>query len=44
MNFQAEVFDVPSKKAEEIQVGYYQDEKITASTLAFLITGCNSSQ
>lgn len=43
-NRQAQVFDVPRNGAEEIQVGYYQDEKITGSGLSFLLTGVNSSQ
>lgn len=43
-NMQAQIFDSPKKGAEEVQLGYYQDEKITGNTLAFLITGCNSSQ
>lgn len=43
-NMQAQVFDRPVKSAEEVQLGYFQDEKITASALGFLITGCNSSQ
>lgn len=30
-------------KAEEIEVGYYQDEKITASGYAFLLAAVNSS-
>lgn len=30
-------------KSELIEVGYYQDEKITGSTYAFLIVACNSS-
>lgn len=44
MDMTAEVFDLPRNKAEEVQLGYYQDEKITASKLAFLITGVGSSQ
>jgi len=32
------------KKAEEVEVGYYEDEQITASTYAFLLEGVNSSQ
>lgn len=31
-------------KSEDIEAGYYQDEKITGSDYAFLITGVNSSQ
>jgi len=42
-NMQAEVFQLPRSKAEEVQLGYYQDEKITASTLGFLITDVASS-
>jgi hypothetical protein len=30
-------------KSEEIEVGYYQDEKVTASTLAYLVTNVTSS-
>ncbi len=44
MNMTAEVFDLPRNKAEEVQLGYYQDEKITAKTLGFLIVGVGSSQ
>jgi len=31
------------KKAEEIEVGYYQDEKITGASYGFLLTAVNSS-
>lgn len=44
MNMQAAVYDLPKAKAEEVELGYYQDEKITATTLGFLITGVGSSQ
>lgn len=44
MNMQAEVHQLPRAKAEEIHLGYYQEEKITGSDLAFLITGVGSSQ
>jgi len=44
MNMQAEVFQLPRAKAEEVQLGYYQDEKVTAKKLAFLLTGVGSSQ
>jgi hypothetical protein len=44
MNMNAFVYDLPRAKAEEVELGYYQDEKITASTLGFLITGVGSSQ
>jgi hypothetical protein len=44
MSMVAEVFTDEKRKAEEVQLGYYQDEKITASGLAFLITGVGSSQ
>jgi hypothetical protein len=43
-NRQAQVFDRPRNGAEEVQIGYYQDEKITGKDLSFLITGVNSSQ
>lgn len=43
-NMQAErhAFD-PKTKTEEVEVGYYQDEKITGSEYAFLILSVNSS-
>lgn len=43
-NMQAEVhpFDT-RRKSEEVELGYYQDEKVTASPLAFLITDVHSS-
>lgn len=44
MNMQAEVHQRPRAKAEEVHVGYYQDEKICAKALSFLITGVGSSQ
>jgi len=44
MSMQAEIFERKYKKAQEIQLGYFQDEKITASELGFLITGVGSSQ
>lgn len=31
-------------KSEEVEVGYYQDEKITGAEYGFLLTGVNSSQ
>ena len=42
-DMQAEVFSLPRAKAEEVQVGYFQDEKITAKTLGFLITATESA-
>jgi hypothetical protein len=43
-NMQAEVHPFDRKtKSEEVELGYYQDEKVTATDLAFLITGVNSS-
>lgn len=44
MNMQAFVFQEKDAFAEKVHVGYYQDEKITASNLAFLVTGVGSSQ
>ena len=44
MSMQAEVFQLPRAKAEEVQLGYYQDEKITAKNLGFLLKGVGSSQ
>ena len=43
-NWQVRVFDRPLLDEEHVQVGYYQDEKITASALSFLIKAVNSSQ
>jgi hypothetical protein len=43
-NWQTRVFDRPLKDMEEVQVGYYADEKITGAALAFLITNVNCSQ
>jgi len=43
-DMQARVFQLPRADSEEVQLGYYQDEKITADTLAFLVTGVGSSQ
>ena len=42
-DMQAEVHQLPLSKAEQVELGYYQDEKITASTLGFLITDVRSS-
>ncbi|HEX7013644.1 MAG TPA: major capsid protein [Steroidobacteraceae bacterium] len=43
-NMQVERHPYDSKiKAEEIEVGYYQDEKITAPTYAYVIRAVNSS-
>jgi len=33
----------PKTKTEEVEVGYYQDEKITGSAYSFLLTAVNSS-
>jgi len=44
MDMTAEIFQLERAKAEEVQLGYYQDEKITGSTLGFLITGVGSAQ
>jgi len=44
MQMTAAVHQLPRAKAEEVELGYYQDEKITASTLGFLITGVGSAQ
>lgn len=43
MNMQAYIYQLQKSKAEEVELGYYQDEKITASTLGFLITNVTSS-
>jgi hypothetical protein len=43
-NMQVERHPYDSRtKSEEIEVGYYQDEKITGSTYAFLLKSVNSS-
>jgi len=42
MNAERHPFD-PKVKAEEIEVGYYQDEVITGSQYGFLLTAVNSS-
>ncbi len=43
-NMQVERHPYDSKsKSEDIEVGYYQDEKITASTYAFLLPSVNSN-
>ena len=42
-NMQAYIYQLPKSKAEEIELAYYQDEKITASALGFLITNVESS-
>jgi len=42
-DMQATVYQLERSKAEEVELGYYQDEKITASTLGFLITDVASS-
>lgn len=38
MDMVAEVFDVPQAKAEQVQLGYYQDEPITGKGLGFVLT------
>lgn len=43
MNMQAKVFQLPKAEAEEVQLGYYQDEKITSANLGFLVTNVTSS-
>ena len=42
-DMQAAVYQLERSKAEEVELGYYQDEKITAKTLGFLITDVASS-
>jgi hypothetical protein len=43
MNMVAQVHQVPMAHKEQVELGYYQDEKITGSTLGFLITDVRSS-
>lgn len=42
-NWQTRIFDRPLLDEEQVQLGYYQDEKITGSALGFLIVAVNSS-
>jgi hypothetical protein len=44
MNMTAQVHQLPRAKAEEVEVGYYQDEKITFANAGYLLTNANSSQ
>jgi len=44
MNMQAKIYQDEKAGAEEVQLGYYQDEVITAKYLGFLIKGVGSSQ
>lgn len=44
MPMQAEVRERPVIRAEEVELGEYCDEKVTASALSFLITHVNCSQ
>jgi len=41
MQIEVHPFDVKTK-SEEIELGYYQDEKITSSVLGFLLTHVTS--
>ena len=42
MQVERHPFD-PKIKVAEVEVGYYQDEKITAPALSFLVTNVTSS-
>jgi len=42
LEMQAEVRQIPAAKAEEVELGYYQDEKITGSTLGFIVTSVSA--
>jgi len=43
-NMQAERHPYNSRtKSEELEIGYYQDEKVTGAEYGFLLTACNSS-
>lgn len=44
MNMQAKIYQRERASAEEVQLGYYQDEVITAKALGFLLKGVGSSQ
>jgi hypothetical protein len=41
--WQVEIHRDEKKKAEEVEVGHYDDLKITGSTLGFLITDVRSA-
>ncbi len=43
LNMTAEVHTSRKTKSEEVEIGYYQDEKITGANLAFLLQNCTSS-
>lgn len=43
MNMNAVIHQMPRAYKEQVELGYYQDEKITGSTLGFLITDVRSS-
>lgn len=43
MTMQAQIFQLDENGAEKVQLGYYQDEKITGANLGFLITDVRSS-
>lgn len=43
MDMNAEIHQLPKSKKEQVELGYYQDEKITGKTLGFLITDVRSS-
>lgn len=43
MSMQAEIFQDSKAKAEEVQLGYFQEEKITAKALGFLLTAVSSN-
>ena len=42
LDMAATVRSIEPKQCDEIELGYYQDEKVTAKELAFLITGTSS--
>jgi len=43
MNMNAVVHQLPRAQKEQVELGYYQDEKITGASLGFLITDVRSS-
>lgn len=43
MDMTAQIHQLPRSYKEQVELGYYQDEKITGSTLGFLITDVRSS-
>ena len=43
-NMAATLFQLERAKAEQVELAYYQDEKVTASDLGYLLVDVGSSQ